>query len=173
MLTSDTHFPVGYRCHLCGYTYVDKFHAKSVQDEKYAYGTTADIIKCTDDQLEDFVEWCKKQDFYNDTVIIIQGDHPRMDKYLVEKATPEERTVYNCIINSDLKPQLGQKNRQGTIMDMFPTTLAALGFEIKGDRLGLGTNLFSNKKTIAEEMGFDSFDNELSKYSNYYLQRFK
>ena len=96
-----------------------------------------------------------------------------MDKYLVEKATPEERTVYNCIINSDLKPQLGQKNRQGTIMDMFPTTLAALGFEIKGDRLGLGTNLFSNKKTIAEEMGFDSFDNELSKYSNYYLQRFK
>ena len=37
-------------------------------------------------------------------------------------------------------------------MDMFPTTLASLGAVIDGDRLGLGTNLFSDKPTLAENL---------------------
>ena len=39
-------------------------------------------------------------------------------------------------------------------MDMFPTTLASLGAVIDGDRV-IGTNLFSDKPTLAEELGFD------------------
>lgn len=156
MLTVDTHFPVGHRCRLCG----DK------------YGGAGDIVECMDNQLADFIEWCKEQDFYDDTVIVIQGDHPRMDKKLIKGAPAEVRTVYNCFINSGLEPKLGEKKRVGTIMDMFPSTLAAMGFEVEGDRLGLGTNLFSDKKTLAEEMGFDNFDDELSKYSQYYVDKF-
>ena len=53
-------------------------------------------------------------------------------------------------------------------MDMFPTTLASIGADIEGDRLGLGTNLFSDKQTIPEIIGLDEFNNELSKGSNYY-----
>ena len=55
-------------------------------------------------------------------------------------------------------------------MDMFPTTLAALGVSIEGDRLGLGTNLFSSKKTIPEEIGLDNFNKELKKSSDYYYK---
>ena len=36
------------------------------------------------------------------------------------------------------------KNRQFTHMDMYPTTLAAMGFNIEGNKLALGTNLFSD-----------------------------
>ncbi len=53
-------------------------------------------------------------------------------------------------------------------MDMFPTTLAALGVEIKGDRLALGTNLFSGRNTLLEDMGFEKLEAELSKRSIFY-----
>ena len=35
--------------------------------------------------------------------------------------------------------------------DTYPTVVSALGGNIKGDRLGLGVNLFSSEKTLAEE----------------------
>ncbi len=56
---------------------------------------------------------------------------------------------------------------------MFPTVLAAMGFEIDGNRLGLGTNLFSDRPTLIEEMRYESFDHELSMYSAYYVDRFQ
>jgi phosphoglycerol transferase len=47
-----------------------------------------------------------------------------------------------------------------------------MGFSVDGERLGLGTNLFSGKKTLAEEMGYESFDAELSKFSDFYAAHF-
>ena len=80
-----------------------------------------------------------------------------------------DRVVYNAFINSRVLP-VNNKNRVFTTMDMFPTTLAALGISIEGDRLGLGTNLFSSKKTIPEEIGLDNFNKELKKSSDYYYK---
>ena len=80
-----------------------------------------------------------------------------------------DRVVYNAFINSKVLP-VNNKNRVFTTMDMFPTTLAALGVSIEGDRLGLGTNLFSSKKTIPEEIGLDNFNKELKKSSDYYYK---
>ena len=50
--------------------------------------------------------------------------------------------------------------------------LAALGVEIEGDMLGLGVNLFSDKKTLTEEYGYDGLEEYLQKKSNYYLDNF-
>ena len=57
-------------------------------------------------------------------------------------------------------------------MDMFPTTLAAMGCTIEGERLGLGTNLFSTMPTLMEKMGYTKFCTELSKKSQYYSDNF-
>lgn len=47
--------------------------------------------------------------------------------------------------------------------------VAALGVKIDGDRLGLGTNLFSGKKTLVEQYGgIENLNSELSKRSAYY-----
>lgn len=81
------------------------------------------------------------------------------------------RTTYNCIINAPIIPA-EEKNRQFATFDMFPTTLAALGVEIEGDRLGLGTNLFSDKKTLTEQYGFAALDEELQKKSEFYNTEF-
>ena len=53
-------------------------------------------------------------------------------------------------------------------MDFFPTTLASLGVTIEGERLGLGTNLFSDQATLAEEYGYETMFSELSRTSVFY-----
>lgn len=57
-------------------------------------------------------------------------------------------------------------------MDLFPTVLSAMGFEIEGDRLGLGTDLFSDRDTLLERRGFQWLERELGKASDYYVERF-
>lgn len=77
--------------------------------------------------------------------------------------------MYNAIINAPIVP-VNQKNRQATTMDMFPTTIAALGAQIEGERLGLGTNLFSAEPTLAEKVGLDVLNGEVRKRSVFYEQ---
>lgn len=157
MLTVDPHHIDGYICEYCGDEYEN---------------VTANVMACTDRQVNDFINWCKEQDFYEDTVIIVSGDHPRMDTSLVAGISYYDRTVYNCFINSANTGEYNTENRVFTPMDMFPTILSAMGFHIEGERLGLGTNLFSDKETLAEEKGFEWLDTELSKTSQYYYDNF-
>jgi len=168
MLTVDLHHNGGYLCAECGNDYAE------LNNEKYQQ--TANVITCNDKQIAEFVEWCKEQDWYEDTVIVISGDHPRMDVRLVNKVPFTERTVYNCFINAAVEvedgPFGGETGRVWTSFDMFPTTLAAMGFEIEGDRLGLGTNMFSGLPTLAEKLGFEDFEAEIMKQSDYYVKKF-
>ena len=157
MLTVDTHHVEGYVCSLCRNDYPD---------------TTANVVACADRQLTKFVEWIKAQDFYEDTVIVITGDHPRMDTCLVSEVDYYDRTVYNCFINSAIEPQGKTYDRDFTTLDIFPTILESMGFDVVGDRLGLGTSMFSYVPTLAEEMGFEEFNGELQKYSEYYIDNF-
>lgn len=158
--TIDLHTTNGYWCTEC-----EKNHSS---DDKGKY---MDIINCQDRQIYEFVEWCKTQDFYEDTVIIIAGDHLSMAPIVREEMAPEdyERTTFHVIINSDLQADSQKtQHREFTTMDMFPTILASLGCEIEGERLGLGTNLYSDKMTVMEELGKDVFMDEISKNSNLY-----
>ena len=61
-----------------------------------------------------------------------------------------------------------ENNRQFGTFDLYPTTLAAMGVEIEGDRLALGTNLFSDKETLTEEFGYEYLVEELQKQSDFY-----
>lgn len=154
MLTVDTHHVGGYTCSLCG------------TEHENAY---ENVFSCADAQLNSFLEWLKTQDFYNNTTVIICGDHATMDyAYFSENYNVDfERRIYNCFINSAVSTD-NTKNRVFTTLDLFPTTLAALGCTIENDRLGLGTNLFSDTATLAESMGLDNLQKELNKNSLYY-----
>ena len=63
---------------------------------------------------------------------------------------------------------MSEKNRQFGTFDLFPTTLAALGVTIDGDRLALGTNLFSDRETLTEQYGYAYLSEELQKQSGFY-----
>lgn len=158
LLTVDTHHVGGYVCELCG----------------TEYETDAEnVIACADRQAADFIAWCREQPFYEDTVIVIVGDHPRMDTHMVMEADLEDRMMYNCIINAAKRLDGERCEREFTTLDMFPTILSAMGYDIAGDRLGLGTDMFSGRATLSEQLGHMEFASELRKYSAYYQTRFK
>ena len=46
---------------------------------------------------------------------------------------------------------------------MFPSTLSALGVEIEGDRLGIGTDLFSGTPTLCEKLGEEEYKVQLER----------
>lgn len=151
ILTANTHFPDGYLESTCTKKYDIPYY---------------NSINCSATELREFVSWVKNQDFYDNTTIIIVGDHVSMQSKIYREDT--NRRIYNVFINSSVKE--GKfNNRKFSTMDLFPTTLASLGVEIEGDRLGLGTNLFSDKKTLLEEYGKEEFNKEISKYSKFYV----
>lgn len=154
--TIDTHTPDGYLCDLCK------------KDHKNQY---ANVIECQSRQVNNFIEWCKNQPWYENTTIVITGDHNSMsEKFFTELDDNYIRTPYNCIINSVVQP-INDKNREFSTMDLYPTILASMGAKIEGDKLGLGTNLFSNKPTLMEEIGFEKLNNEVQKSSKFYNQK--
>lgn len=159
MLTVDTHHPQGYECSLCQNLYQDQF---------------ANSISCASRQAYDFIMWCQEQDWYEDTMIVITGDHLSMNNTFWNDIGDYERNIYNCFIHvSDETPLPAHpKNREFSTIDLFPTILAALGADIEGERLGLGTNLFSNEVTLPELMGREAFIEGLNLYSDYYFTNF-
>lgn len=147
MLTVDTHFEDGYTCPLCPDTYDDPY---------------ANVMACSSRQLSEFIQWIQEQPFYENTTIILAGDHLTMDSDFCEDVGEDyDRTVYNGFINAPITAD-NTKNRTATTFDLFPTTLACLGVEIDGERLGLGTNLFSDVETWSEQVGIASLDQELT-----------
>ena len=161
LFTMDTHgFEGGYRCSLCDSNISDPYEA---------------AVRCTSSQVAAFIEWLKKQDFYENTVVIMNGDHlsaASPNKHgIVKKNDGYVRTDYNCIIHAAKEP-VQEKNRIFCTLDMFPTTLSALGVEIEGGRLGLGTDLFSDTPTLCEEMGADTFAEQIQYASRFYDTNF-
>lgn len=155
MLTVDTHFEDGYVCDKC--------------DDRFGNNQYANVMACSSKQVAEFVEWVQQQDFYENTTIVISGDHPTMDSDFCEDVDESyTRKVYTAYINGG-KSELSNA-RNYTTMDAFPTTLAAIGVEIEGNRLGLGTNLFSSEQTLTERFGIEKEEKELNKQSELMTQ---
>lgn len=154
MLTVDTHFEDGYVCEQCPTEY----------DTQYS-----NVMACSSRQVGEFLKWIQQKDFYENTTIVISGDHPTMDSDYCAEIDQEgnyDRRVFTAYINAAAYAQ-DQQERTYSTFDNFPTTLAALGVQIDGDRLGLGTNLFSGTKTLLEEFGNSKVNAELKKKSEF------
>lgn len=159
MLTVDTHFEDGYP---------EPYMKEVFPDNQYG-----NVLNCSSDEVAAFVDWVKEQPFFRNTTIVISGDHLTMDKDFCAGIPEEDRRVYHCIIN----PAHGvsyrhMTNRSYTTMDLFPTTLRALGVQIPGNRLGLGTDLFSGDQTIVEKIGIENLNRLIQLNSEFYNTRF-
>lgn len=152
MLTVNTHSPEGWVEEGC----------QDLYDEQYS-----NVIHFSDEQVSDFIEWIQQQDFYDNTTIVIKGDHVSMSSEYLSDLEGYTRTPYNAIINPAVTTD-NMKNRSFSHMDWYPTTLAAMGATIEGDRLGLGTNLFSTVPTLMEELSVRTVAGQICNKSDYY-----
>ena len=160
METADTHRPDGYLSP----------HAPTPHENQYA-----NVLSYNSAQVYEFVRWIQQQPFYDNTTVVIIGDHLSMETNFFEFYDFDEdyhRSQYNVILNP--APSVPQKrdemmfNRVYANFDMFPTILSSMGVTIEGSRLGIGTDLFSGEKTLFEEYGFEYANEELGKMSVLY-----
>ena len=154
IITSNTHVQDGYLDSSCPNNFNDKY---------------SNTIYCTALEINEFIDWLKTTDYYDDTVIVISGDHITMQNNFFEEE--DSRTIYNLFINT--KSTFYNTNREFSTMDMFPTTLSAMNVKIEGDRLGLGTDLFSGTETLIERDGYDKFNVGMSNYSKFYYEKMR
>lgn len=149
--TIETHFPHGFYNEECE----DKPNGVSEESKLIA------TLQCASKNVNDFVKWVKEQPFAANTEIVIVGDHLFKGKILIP-GTDENRRWVNLFINPALVPQ-NAKLRQFTSMDMAPTILESMGYELSSHRMGFGISLYSGEKTLLEQMGKDSLNINLNK----------
>ncbi len=159
LLTVDTHFVDGYLDPSCPQPFTSQYE---------------NVYACSSKMINDFVSWLKQQPFYDNTTVVITGDHLGMQTEFYEQFMPNQnyqRAIYNVFINSKLTTAK-TKNRQASAFDMYPTVLASIGIKIDGDQMALGTNLDSSKPTLFEKYDdYNYVNQELEKKSSYYNQK--
>lgn len=159
MMTIDTHHVGGHTCPYCEKEYQQQYD---------------NVIACSSRQVAAFISWLQQQPYYENTTVVVVGDHNSMDNGYFKRNVEDGyiRRVYNCFINSAAHTT-ASKNREFTTLDLFPTTLAAMGCTIEGDRLGLGTNLFSGLPTLLEQWDYETLCARLYSNKGYYAQQFR
>ncbi|MCR5484621.1 MAG: LTA synthase family protein [Clostridiales bacterium] len=158
LATIDTHATGGYLPEGAPTPYDDPY------SNSIAYNTK---------RVTEFVRWVQKQPFYENTTIIMIGDHHSMDGVFFKDFDKNyKRTTFNLILNpaSSVADTDASRfiNRIYANFDMFPTTLAALGCDIERNRAGIGVNLYSSERTLLEAYGIDIVNGELQKRSDFY-----
>ncbi len=158
IMTMDTHFATDlFDDEVCTRRYSDSYsHPEHFKD----------VVSCADKQLGEFIDWIKAQDFYKNTTVVVLGDHLTMNNYIFDKNM--KRRIFNLFLNA--KANATKTNeRKFTSFDIYPTIVEALGYKITGGSLALGTSLFADNPTLAEEgITPDVMSVELKKQSKVY-----
>ncbi len=162
METADTHKPDGYIGPNTPTPYENSY---------------ANAIAYSTEQVVEFIDWIKEQPFYENTTIVVIGDHLSMETNFFEFygfTDDYERTQFNCILNPHPSVAATKKvttNRTWCNWDYYPTILAAMGCKVEGNRLGVGTNLFSGDQTVFEEYGVEYTNIEFEKANDLYNEK--
>ena len=153
LMTLDTHYGT--------YRFAD-----DVCERKFGpHNNIENVVSCSDKQINEFINWLKEQDFYNDTVVVILGDHLTMNQRFTKDMN---RKPINIFLNTPVAAS-NTKNRTFTPFDIYPTIIESLGAKIEGHKLGLGTSLFAETPTITEEkFTVEEMDIEVRKKSKIY-----
>ena len=153
----DTHGPKGF-----------------VEKHNVRHGDFRDVLSAADEMACDFIDWLKMQENFEDTALIVLGDYltgnnPLYHNHLLPNN--ERRSISNAFIN--VAPQAEpDRKRLCSSLDMAPTVLEAMGAVLPEHRLGLGTSLFSEEKTLMEKLGEQALNEELKKKSDFYKSLF-
>lgn len=148
--TIETHAPSGF--------FNDACEEKPQNRTEAAH--LAATIRCASKDVRNFINWVKQQDFYKNTEIVVVGDHPFPMQHLSKKNYTDKKWI-DLFINSQKKP-IQVKNRDFSSMDIAPSILESIGFEIHGHKMGFGTSLFSDERTLLEQNGSISLNQSLS-----------
>lgn len=132
ILTLDTHDP-GEQSNECAIPYDPHFPISSK-------------AKCTDQIVSSFVQWVQKNHLDQNTQIVIQGDHT--GAFVYPPQGRQDRSIFNLFIPDQKNEEWKTCGDEILHFDFAPTILTFLGFEIPGQRMGIGVNLLCKDQVL-------------------------
>ncbi len=108
-------------------------------------------IKCTADHIQNFMTLVSDLNLDDNTVIAVMSDHLVWENVFTPMLNDvgHRRNLF-FMLNTD---QTGKIDKTGSAVDIYPTILEALGYQLKNDRANMGISLTSDKTTLAETYG--------------------
>lgn len=132
-------------------THLEGYFTDYCRNLGFPQETMADITRCDDRIIGDFVRWFRTVD--PDAVVILVNDHNQTAGDLMKTLQHiPNRPLANVFINTHIFDGANM-NRPVSALDFFPTVLEAAGAVIDGCRLGLGVSLATrcqDVKTLRE-----------------------
>ncbi|GHB25935.1 hypothetical protein GCM10007094_12550 [Pseudovibrio japonicus] len=122
--------------------------------------TMLKAVKCTNWLLADFISKSQKLGLLEDTVIIVQSDHFAMKNSVYSELQSSERRNLFFVFGPGIEP--GKTDKLGSLMDVYPTVLEAIGLPLKNSRAGLGVSLLSEETTLVETLGEDAMNESIA-----------
>ena len=144
-------------------THMPGYHLDKKCDK--VFGDLRDAFMCSDKGVYEFIEWFKNTPFYENTTVVIVGDHAL--SYKLKGQAKAKHGIYNVFLNV-ANGLAFDENKVFSTYDLAPTILEALGINLKPRAFGLGRSLFDDNKTLIDERGVIKFKLELMKNSSFY-----
>ncbi len=146
VLTLDTHAPNGYRTPACA----------NRAELQYGNGANSmlNAVKCSDELISGFVKKIEAE-AGKDVVIVVASDHLQMRSAasdLLDQSKDGRENLF-MVRSFGIEPKLVTK--PATTMDIAPTILSLLGWDIQA--MALGRNLLGEEQTLVEKYGQEKF----------------
>lgn len=153
-LTIATHGPDGY---------LDDGCQPSNNDEL----PLASAIRCSGQHVQSLIQEVDTLGLGEDTLVILLSDHLAFKNTFHSELLDlsDQRRNYAVILGDTETTNM----REGTALDIYPTVLEILGFELEGNRAGLGRSLVGDNPTLLEAYGVNRVNSAI--HNNASLQR--
>lgn len=154
LLTVDTHQPEGHISSTCRQRGVKEFKG---------------IVRCTAEQIGEFIDYMDKKNYLQKTTVVVMGDHLAMTNPEFSKILKSpNRTIFNLYVS---RINTLEKKRDSFVhFDHFPTILDSIGLNVEGGMLALGISGFSSQNTINDAERFKLLQDNVLRKSEIYKQ---
>lgn len=155
VFTAATHGPGGYPDPDCDYI----APIKPIKSDSLIPAT----IACTGALVQGFLEKLERQGMEKNTVVAVLSDHLAMPNTMGKelKVVGDDRRNLFFILNGPRGSGGQITMRPSSMLDIYPTLVEALGFQLKDGAGNLGRSLLSETPTLSEKLGIDILDRAL------------
>lgn len=116
-------------------------------------------MSCTNRLTERFIDRLDEAGMLDDTIVIVQSDHFIMRNPLDAGLGQHRRSNFFTAFGPGVPKTT--TDREASMIDIYPTILGMLGYDVPGQRAALGVSLLSGKPTLIEQLGADELDHSI------------
>ncbi len=146
MSTITAHFPTGFPTASC----IRDLGPVTGSPMLYA-------VRCQGYEIHRFLDRARAAGYLDNTIVVITSDHLSMKSDVWDELNAHHRTNYVTMLGLD-RPAGTTIDKEGTMIDVYPTLLEALGFRPPNHQAGLGVSLLSDRPTLTKSLGLDTLN---------------